>query len=893
MILGPIGFAAPLALLGLLVVPVLWWLLRVTPPQPRLVRFPAIRLLRDLVQPEETSSRTPLWLILLRTALALALILGLAQPILHPARVAASNAPLLVVVDNGWGAAPAWPQTKATLDAALEKAMRSGRVVTVLATAAGADGSTPLAAGPDRASVIAGRIRSLQPMPWAADRAKAATALAALKLPKDAETLWLSDGLGSPDADGLAARLAGYAQGSLYRPASLETAQAVMQPQLDAGKLAIRVVRASFDGAENVELRASTLDGRMLSTAMAQFKPGNAIATAKFDLPVEIANEVDRIDLAVQHSAGGTTLLDSRWRRHSAGLVTLGGTDQGLLQGETYLSAALQPYADLHAGSLADLLKKKLATIVLDDSTRLSDQDIAQLRSWVEQGGVLVRFAGPNMAASPDALLPVALHGGDRALGGSLSWVKPAHLAPFPADGPFAGMPVPTDVTVSTQVLAQPDPDLAKKTWAALTDGTPLVTAKAGGKGLIVLFHTTASPEWSNLCLSGLFPDMLRRIGELANGGEARDGPAATTLMPDRTLDGFGMLGTPTAGALAIPAATFDATVPGPTHPPGYYGAEGSRRALNLGPHLPALSRLPDYPGLHPMAYGAPAERSLAPLLLVAVLVLLAVDTLAALWLKGLLALRVGYSVLVLLILTPGLSQAQTSARDAAAATTTTLAYVRTGDATVDASSDAGLKMLAQILMMRTSIDHADAQGVNLETDDLAFYPLLYWPVTGGQGPPSGAAAAKVNAYLATGGMILFDTRHGDANDAAALKQITEGISIPALERIPDGHTLSKSFYLLKSFPGRYTDGPLWVEAAPSDHNDNVSSVIVGGNDWADAWASRASDSDGAAPVDLPGGEDQRETAWRFGVNLVMYALTGNYKSDQVHTPAILERLGK
>ena len=890
MILGPIGFTAPLALLGLLVLPALWWLLRVTPPPPRLVRFPAIRLLRDLVQPEETSSRTPLWLILLRTALALGLILGLAGPVLHPATIATNALPLLIVVDNGWGAAPAWPQTRATLDSVLEEAVRAGRTVTVLATAASADGSAPMTVGPDRAGVIAGKVRSLQPMPWTADRARATAALAALDLPQKTETLWLSDGLGSADADALAKQLTRYGTGGLYRPAALQTAEAVMPPQLDAGKLTVRVVRASFGGAEDAELRASTLDGRVLSTAPAPFKPGSAIATATFDLPVEIANKVERIDLARQPSAGGTVLLDSRWRRRSVGLGTLGGNDQGLLQGETYLTAALQPFADLHAAALAELLKRKPSTIVIDDSTRLGEQDVAQLTTWVEQGGVLIRFAGPNMAASPDPLLPVTLHSGDRALGGSLSWSKPAHLAPFPTSSPFAGMPVPPDVTISTQVLAQPDPDLPKKTWAALTDGTPLVTAKASGKGLIVLFHTTAGPQWSNLCLSGIFPDMLRRVSELGSSGEAQEDRTVAALAPDRTLDGFGTLGTPAASALAIPVAAFDATVPGPIHPPGFYGTQGTQRALNLAPHLPALVRLPDYPGLEPLSYEAPAERTLEPWLLMAALALLAIDTVAALWLKGLLALRIRHAVPALLILMPCLCQAAEPGQDAAAAITTTLAYVRTGDASVDASSDAGLKALAQVLMARTSIDHADAQGVNLQTDDLAFYPLLYWPVTNGQPAPGGAVAAKVNAYLATGGMILFDTQHGDSNDAAALKRITDGISIPALERIPDGHTLSKSFYLLKSFPGRYTDSPLWIEAAPSDHNDNVSAVIVGGNDWADAWASG---SDEGAASDLPGGEEQREMAWRFGVNLVMYALTGNYKSDQVHTPAILERLGK
>jgi hypothetical protein len=101
---------------------------------------------------------------------------------------------------------------------------------------------------------------------------------------------------------------------------------------------------------------------------------------------------------------------------------------------------------------------------------------------------------------------------------------------------------------------------------------------------------------------------------------------------------------------------------------------------------------------------------------------------------------------------------------------------------------------------------------------------------------------------------------------------------------------LTKSFYLLQDFPGRSAGGEVWVEEGSGD-GDGVSAVVIGGNDWAGAWAT----DDGGQPLFavVPGGERQREMAYRYGVNLVMYALTGNYKADQVHVPAILERLGQ
>ena len=201
--------------------------------------------------------------------------------------------------------------------------------------------------------------------------------------------------------------------------------------------------------------------------------------------------------------------------------------------------------------------------------------------------------------------------------------------------------------------------------------------------------------------------------------------------------------------------------------------------------------------------------------------------------------------------------------------------------------------------------------AVNIETDDLSLFPFLYWPVTDSAPLPSAKAYARLNDYLRSGGMILFDTRDGDVSGFGAvtptgqrLQAIAAGLDVPPLEPIPSDHVLTRSFYLLQDFPGRF-DGPiLWLEAAPPDAvkaegmpfrdlNDGVSPVVIGGNDWAAAWAVDES----GAPMFPVGrgatGERQREISYRFGVNLIMYVLTGNYKSDQVHVPALLQRLGQ
>ena len=195
---------------------------------------------------------------------------------------------------------------------------------------------------------------------------------------------------------------------------------------------------------------------------------------------------------------------------------------------------------------------------------------------------MLVRFAGPRLAAATDALIPVTLRHGDRVLGGSLSWQTPQPLASFADKSPFAGLAVPDDVLVKRQVLAEPDGTLTDRTWAALADGTPLVTAAQSGKGWLILFHVTADTSWSNLPLSGTFVDMLRRIVAFSTGaGGGRQRGAAQPVPPYRLLDGFGHFASPSADAEPIVGDIADVAV-GPHHPPGLYGTEDGFRALNL-----------------------------------------------------------------------------------------------------------------------------------------------------------------------------------------------------------------------------------------------------------------------------------------------------------------------
>ncbi len=921
--IGALAFASPWILAALVTLPLLWWLLRVTPPAPKNIRFPAIRLLFGLESPEKTPESSPLWLILLRLAAVTLLILALAHPLMNPSGVLQGNGPLILAVDDGWAAASRWPDRQEAMRQAVTRAAREERGVVLLTTAPTDGDRAPTLTGVLKPSEAQGRIDALQPKPWASDHAAAAEALAnsAMKPNGTSPVLWLSDSLQTDATAKFVAALQRFGTVQALRDDAVEMPYVVESSDQSDAELAAKVRRPAAGVPAQRIVRAIAEDGRTLGSEAADFAPDATEATVGFDFPTEIRNQVARFSIDGEDSAAAVALLDERWRRRPVGLASEKPLDSGplLLSEAYYVERGLRPYSDIRRGHIADLLKAQRAVIVIPDDYVINPGDLPSLSAWIENGGLLLRFAGPRLAADDtDHLTPVRLRRGGRALGGALLWSKPAELAPFAENSPFVGLNIPHDVTVSRQVLAEPTLDLADKTWARLNDGTPLVTTERRGKGRIVLIHTTANTSWTTLPLSGLFVDMMRRIIATSRGVSA-DSTGENTLPPVETLDGFGRATRPQVTAAPIVARDLAKTQVGPKHPPGYYGTGDARQALNLGPQIGDLHALTGLRGAVDFSvYAASEERDFKPWLLVAALLLFLADIVATLALRGLLVdallLRgfrggaraagnaaAGVAVFLLVLGAAGDGRAQTgSAADQfaiEASGSTHLAYVVTGSNDVDSITRAGLIGLTNALNQRTAVEAGAPMGVHLATDELAFFALIYWPITEDQPTPDDDTVAKLNRYLENGGTILFDTRDqqlasGQMTDLTqALRRLTHGMNLPALESIPPDHVLTKAFYLMQEFPGRWTGGRVWVERGDARTNDGVSRIVAGSHDWAAAWAV----DDSGRPIFpvVPGGERQREMAYRFGVNLVMYTLTGNYKSDQVHVPAILERLGQ
>ncbi len=910
--MGALSFTSPFILAALVALPLVWFLLRATPPSPKQARFPAFIILRQLTAKDETPDRTPWPLLLLRLLLVAIIITGLAGPVLNAPPAAPGGGPIALIIDDSWAAAANWNTRRDEMLRVGAEAAQSDRSVLILTTA---PRRTPLVVAPLTGQEARARAATLTPQPWASDRAGAMETLDQFAADNGTdqrwEIRWLSDGLAGSDDQAFVDALR--QRGNVVLLTDPARPAPILRPlaATPAGP-AFRIERLSGNDAWEGAFVASARDGRELARINVALDEGQTEVDVTAQLPLALRNELGSVRIDNSVSAGAVQLIDARTRRALIGLVgEARPARNNLLAGAHYLQQSLNPYAEFLTDGLGAIVASDASVIILDDVAAMRAGDIDALSGWVEKGGVLIRFAGPVLAeAAQDRtppLLPVVLRGGGRAFGGALTWETPQRLDAFPADSPFAGLAPPDDVFVRQQILAQPGGETTTRSWARLEDGTPLVTGQRFGAGVIVLFHVTATPQWSDLPVSGIFGDMLRRLIYLSTlGPDSADGDAAARQPPLRLLDGFARLQRPRDTDPALTAAELNEPA-GPNRRPGFYGEPDAPLALNVITAETAFAPL-EVNGITHAAYAGDPPRRLGPTLFAAALALLLIDGLVTLMLAGRFRLgRIATAAIIasmaLTPLAPPDARAQPldpeiDAQTMATTLTTRLAFVETGDPAMDKLSEQALAGLSRELYRRTALEPGPPAGVNPETDDLSVYPFLYWPVVAGAAAPTETALANIENFMRFGGLILFDTRDderaigaGSTPEAAGLQRILSQLNTPPLIEVDATHVLTRSFYLLNDLPGRLDNNPVWVAAQTSGANDSVTPLIIGGRDWAGAWAS---DFLGRPVKPMgQGGERAREFAYRAGVNIVMVAFTGNYKSDQVHTPILLERLGR
>ncbi|MBX4335114.1 DUF4159 domain-containing protein [Bartonella raoultii] len=927
------SFAAPLLLLGLLSLPVIWWLLRVKPPSPRKELFPPLRFLPKATKQQETAQHTPWWLLLLRLTIATLIIVALARPILDKKPIILSGSqPLALIIDNGWASAKEWKKRISIAENLLAQAAKQKKNIYFLATAEN-DISDIV---PQSAEAVKQHLIHLQPHPWPVNRTRALQKLIEKTKGIPLDIAYLSDGLQTKEDDQTFALLERLKpQTFLWYLADISDLTGITAIENNNGNMGARVIRATTHGKTPITLSLYDANNQLLGHFTQNFLEGKTTTLVPFNLPLELRNDIAWIKINNQATAAATFLVDSHNRVNRVALLSpnINEMIQPLLSPFYYIIKALQGNTQLItaegkglSSDIDHLLKQNPSVFIMGDLINISKEVENKLSNFINKGGTLIRFAGENLSSVEhyDNLLPVPLRPGKRLLGSIMSWTKPQKLAPFAKNSLFSDLTFPEDVTVSRQILAEPNPDLFEKTWLSLSDGTPLITAAKRGKGILIFIHIAPDPTWSNLPLSGFFAQMLQKlitINTYEDTTQTHVKTKTTIQNPWRTLNADGQLQIPPS--YVVPLVIDAQTPPHPSYrtPPGLYGVKNNFYALNLLNHSSRLvqqSSLPSSLKKHPLSYDTKEKHLMGPLLGLAIL-LFAFDHFLTLWMGGAFFLKQRSNVFLLLPLTIGFMalfsqipalHAQTIENNnetiIEAAGATHLAYVVTNNHEIDTTSKSGLEALSQFIAQRTMLAPGSVVALDLDKDELAFYPLIYWPIDANSPVPTQKSLEKINTFMKHGGTILFDTRdqiksnlnlEGIATpETQKLRAILKGLNIPAIEPASADHVISHSFYIMPDFPGLYRGSPLWVEASSMNKKnknllsfgDNVSSLLITANNFAGAWAL---DEKGKWKYPLiPNDPTQRLWAFRAGLNIVIYVLTGNYKADQIHVPALLER---
>ncbi len=851
-------FETPFLAVALLGLPLLWWLFRLRPPAPQKIAFPALTLIKPAPE-QQVKTSPPWWLTALRMIIAALIILGCAGPIYKPLPVTETGGYTLLIIDNGWSAASQWSAIKtAALEVVHEQSTANNKIYVAFTAQpfAPIEALTP--------SLARAAIERLTPQPWSPNR----HALAA-QLPKNINrTVWVSDGIDDGGSAMLTAAV--QQQGPLRVVLPAKAAPLIIKnAHINAEGFQVTLERPANLPAQNASVSVIADDGSVVSHLDIPIPSNAPIASGTLILPPGTRSAVSRIAIDGENSAAAVYLLGSNAKRNYVGIVSAetASDNQPFKAMDYYLKRALESHADIKTGTLGSILNAGVNILMLADVGQFSTDDSQRLAHWIDQGGMTIMFAGPRLAEQGSPFSPVKLRAASRTLGGAMSWQKPLNFSEWPAASPFAGLKIANDVTVREQVLADPTADLSGHVWATLSDGTPIVTASKRGRGLVVLVHTTANAAWSTLALSGLFEDMMVQLLSLAQTtSTAMD--TSTVKEVKFTLDQAllydGMLAQSTGLNVSLPVDVFATLKPGPQNPPGFYTAGTNIKVLNLGDTLNVPKPI-IWPGSVAIGKSQTVSVALMPWLLSCAVILLLLDWIVVLFLQG--QIKRIVHIIAIAASAVGITQAKA---EPAGALEVRLAYVTSG---ISTSAASGLAALGDALKARTATDVGAPVPVNPERANLGLYALVYWPVALNAAPLSPEAIRHVQRYLETGGLIIFDT---SGQNALALRQLLQPLDLPRLEQLSQAHVLAHSFYLLGRVPGGFDFASQWVESGTLGANGRTSGVVLSLNGgWADAWASG------------------NEAALRYGINLVIYTLSGTYKADQVHAASLLERMGK
>ncbi|MCK5296447.1 MAG: DUF4159 domain-containing protein [Alphaproteobacteria bacterium] len=800
-------FISPVILNALYFLPPLWLLLRFAPVKEAERRknedIPILSF--GITALDGEPPLTPAWLTLLRLFIVSLVIVGLSRPVNMTVETYGTKTPFILVIDNGQTSVKDWEKRISTAVKLTDYAIANKRPVLLLLTAETSEKTGLMSANKARSVLL-----SIQPSAMKTNRN------IALKTFQDiadseifnngANTVWISDGLDSIDdsTENLIDNLRRFGKLKIITAESIETkfivdskhiktalknlgvktkaspalyapARLLLKPEWKHSRLKISALRAadSKTPVERLWFKVFDRHNHIVQHHYLEYGFGKGKAEVFLDFPPELAKDIAWIELENHNKIN----LIPEYNQLKVGLIGK-QSEIPLLDGVYYIKQALAPFAEI---SNYYFDEQKLQMIAVDGTVSFSESEEIVLDNWVKKGGVLVNFAGENL--KNNSLLPIKLHSN-------------FHISAdtgIKVSGKLKELATPLKIHIEKILVAEPDSVVNAEIWAKLDDKTPLVTAKKSGKGWLVLVHVTASPEWSDLPLSGFYMQMMKRFLEVT----PRDSSVYLNLKP-----------------LKIP-----------------FGVK--HKTFN------DVKQLVEY----------------KPYLLMLAFILTALDLFVSF---SMYKVPVSFKKAIILFgFIFSMLPANVQAYEVKLMQENRIGYIQTGNNQIDKASYAGLANLSKAVSMYTKIEIKPPAAIDIETDSMLLFPVVYWHLTGKALSP--VLKGKIKRYVKKGGIILFNiSEQENVFTHKALEKLIDGIEKTHWEKISSKHLLLKTFYKFESFPDYYTKGNIWASTV----GVNKVSFLVANSNLTEIWAK--------TPIN-------KKQTFGFGINLMIYAVAGDY----------------
>ena len=901
-IINTLAFTNYYALLGLLALPLIFLIIKSLPPSPKKMFFSSFYLINKLEKTSVTKNNIPFWLLIYRIILITLIVLFFSKPYLNStAKTSDADAikSYVIIADIGWSMSKEWEKFKKIVNAISNEAEKKNKEI-IFYHSNSQKYEQPKVF--KLSKNVNQYLKKISPSPWQFEKSNLTEIIKKNNNFIDSKVFFIFSKFDNKDYNNQLKNL-NFLNTQVKNKVLINTVKNIMffkNINISKESIKLEVIRhESPTSSRRFTIKITSIDNQVIFKKSYVLKLNQKAFYFNENFPLEVLNQIHKIEIVEQNHAGAKYYFDDYSKKKKIGIYTesFQYKENPLLSSVYYLEKSLNIDHILKIGDLDQLIKFNSSVIIIPDKGNIPEREHLKLNKWLANGGTLIRFSGVRLSKSNTKFLPSNnLLMSVRHVGGILSMENLLKISPFNKDSIFYGLEIPNDINFKKQLIIDSQ-DSNLRFEASLTDNTPLVTLGKKSQGKIFLFHITANNDWSNLPLSSLFASMLERIVLLS---EKNIITSPLELNLTKEINSFGDLNN-TNKILNIKGSTLlKKTYPSRNHLPGIYENNQLTVALNLSNKIDDQyfnnvydKKLKILPAFKDQIF------DLRPILLKIILFMFILDMIITMLLKYQFSfLRSFYknknlfSLFFFLFFLVNLSNlySQSLAND------TYLAYIKTPEEKLNYISKNGLNTIKILLQTRTSIAPKEVIEVDIKKDQIYYYSFLYWPLSKNLIDLDIKTITKIKNYLNNGGMLFFDiigfSRENfnlESNKFKKIKNFLSSIEVDNLTPIPKDHTLTKSFYLLKKFSGRWDNKILLIENSSLELNDGVSSVILGFNDWASAWALD-SNKNPIYPV-VPGGERQREISYRFGINVAMYALTGNYKSDQIHFKSILNRL--